>query len=93
MGLPGVRVEVSGHAAFNADPVSPASMAKRPAQIVLPAAKDALHQAFGRIIERMTPRCMSCNPLLIDGGDTLHFKTSAKLSYFFSQPKSVKVIY
>ena len=86
MGLPGVRVEVSGHAAFNADPISPASVAKRPAQIVLPASKDALHQPFGRIVERMTSRGMGCNPLLIDGGDTLHFKTSAKLSYFLLDP-------
>lgn len=71
--FPVVRVKVPGHAALNAYAVSPASVAERPAQIMLPAAKHALQQAFGRIVDRVTPRCMLPNPLLIDCVDALHF--------------------
>ncbi len=44
--LPGSEVEVSGHAALNTDSVSSTVVGKRATQIVLPAAEDALQQAF-----------------------------------------------
>lgn len=49
--LPVYRVEIAGHAALDADTVGSAPVAKRTAQIMLPATEHSLDQAFGRIIK------------------------------------------
>lgn len=76
--LPGSEVKVSGHAALNTDSVSSTVVGKRATQIVLPAAKDALQQASGRIVQSLAPFRMTPNHLLIYYGYTLHLKPPSK---------------
>lgn len=68
------EVKVSGHAALNTDSVSSTVVGKRTTQIVLPAAKDALQQASGRIVQSLAPFCMTPSHLLVYCGYTLHLK-------------------
>ena len=63
MGLPVFRVEIAGHAALDADAVGSASVAERTAQVMLPAAKHSLHQAFGRIIQSPSSLRMTLDSL------------------------------
>jgi hypothetical protein len=73
VGFPGDGVEISRHAALDADSVRSAPVANREAQVVQPAAEHSLHESGGRVVERVTPRCMFSDPLAIDCVDALHF--------------------
>ena len=82
--FPASEVEVSGHTALNTDSVSFTVVGEWATQIVLPAAEDALQQAFGRVVESATPLCMIFNKLLIDCAHALHLKSPSKLAYLLS---------
>jgi hypothetical protein len=72
VGLPVFRVEIAGHAAFNADPIGSAPMAERAAEIVLPATQHSLHQPFGRIIKSSSSLDVTFDLSLINCRYALH---------------------
>ena len=73
MGLPVFGVEITGHAALDADAIGSATMTERAAQIVLPATKHSLHQPFGRVIKGSSSLDVTFDLSPIDCRYVLHF--------------------
>jgi hypothetical protein len=92
VGLPVFRVEIAGHAAFDADSIGSAPVAERTAQIMLPATKQSLHQPFGRVIKSSRSLGVTLDLSPINSRDVLHFKPPQNFLSMCSRPNGFKLI-
>ena len=73
MRLPRLEIEVSRQAAVHANAIGSSLMCERPAEVVLPAAQEPLHQTLGGIVEYASSfRLLSREHLLIYCAAALH---------------------
>jgi hypothetical protein len=92
VGLPVFRVEIAGHAALYAYPIGSAPVTERTAQIMLPATKYSLYQAFGRVIQGPSTLGMILDLSPINRRDVLHFKPPQSFLSMCSRPNGIKLI-